>query len=133
VHQVAQRLVHATGEPELAALLRLHAQALDAGIAAIREHHPIVVDVRMVAAGVNREWLAQAGCALHCALDAPGAPAFATSPHNLLTGNVTGGGDLAPEAPLTTNRRPCTLITGQDELPMNRLPCSCQVVVNRCR
>ena len=33
----------------------------------------------MGAAGVNREWQAKSGGALHCALDAPGAPAFAAA------------------------------------------------------
>ena len=60
-------------------LLRLHSQSLDAGIAAIREHHATVADVRMVGAGVNREGQAKSGRALHCALDAPGAPAFAAA------------------------------------------------------
>jgi precorrin-6Y C5,15-methyltransferase (decarboxylating) CbiT subunit len=76
-HQVARRVVHATGDPELASLLRFHPQAIDEGLTAIEAHCPIVVDIRMVAAGVNAIWLAESGCPLHCAIEASGASARA--------------------------------------------------------
>jgi precorrin-8X/cobalt-precorrin-8 methylmutase len=76
-HQVARRVVHATGDPELASLLRFHPQAIDEGLTAIQAHCPIVVDVRMVAAGLNASWLAESGCPLHCAIEAAGASARA--------------------------------------------------------
>ena len=77
LRQVASRLVHATGEPELASLLRMHPRALEAGIAAIRDRRPIVTDVRMVAAGLSGDCLARSGCAVHCALDGKDVPALA--------------------------------------------------------
>ena len=76
-HQVARRVVHATGDPELASLVRFHPQAIDEGLTAIEAHCPIVVDIRMVAAGLNAIWLAESGCPLHCAIEAPGASARA--------------------------------------------------------
>jgi precorrin-6Y C5,15-methyltransferase (decarboxylating) CbiT subunit len=78
-HQVARRVVHATGDPELASLLRFHPQAIDEGLTAIEAHCPIVVDIHMVAAGLNAIWLAESGCPLHCAIEAAGASARAAA------------------------------------------------------
>ena len=70
-HQVIKRIVHATGDPQVASLVRLHTNAISAGIDAIGEGKPIFTDVRMVAVGINHHLAQEFGCSIHCALDEP--------------------------------------------------------------
>jgi precorrin-8X/cobalt-precorrin-8 methylmutase len=60
--QVVRRVIHATADFEFAALMRFHPDAVAAGIAALRAGCPIVVDVKMITAGLNEERLAAYGC-----------------------------------------------------------------------
>ena len=52
--QVAMRIVHSLGLPEVVAALRFSAAACAAGIAALRQECPILCDVEMVRHGVTR-------------------------------------------------------------------------------
>jgi precorrin-8X/cobalt-precorrin-8 methylmutase len=63
--QVVRRAIHATADFELKELLAFHPDAVTAGIAALRAGCPVVVDVKMIAAGVSEERLAAYGCAVH--------------------------------------------------------------------
>jgi precorrin-8X/cobalt-precorrin-8 methylmutase len=63
--QVVRRVIHATGDFEFKALMRFHPGAVRAGVAALRAGCPIVVDVKMIAAGLNEERLAAYGCRVH--------------------------------------------------------------------
>ena len=67
------RLVYAAGDPQLAALVELRSDPVGAALDALRRGAPIVVDVRMVAAGVNQAALARIGCDLVVALNAADA------------------------------------------------------------
>lgn len=67
--QVIKRIVHATGDTEIAKLVRFHPDAVACGATTIRAGRPIFTDVRMVAAGLNRYLAQQFGCSVHCALD----------------------------------------------------------------
>lgn len=69
--QVIKRIVHATGDPQVASLVRLHPNAVSTGIAAISEGKPIFTDVRMVVAGINHHLAQEFSCSIHCALDEP--------------------------------------------------------------
>lgn len=60
--QVVRRVIHATADFEFKTLMRFHPDALRAGITALRTGCPIVVDVKMIAAGVSEERLAAYGC-----------------------------------------------------------------------
>ncbi len=71
--QVVRRVVHTTGDPTLAGLLRLHPEAVAAGVAAVRAGADVVTDVRMVAAGISRGLLARWGGSVRCAIAAPEA------------------------------------------------------------
>jgi precorrin-8X/cobalt-precorrin-8 methylmutase len=62
---VVRRIIHATADFELLQLARLHPGAIAAGVAALRRGCPIVVDVKMIAAGVSEDRLAAYGCAIH--------------------------------------------------------------------
>jgi precorrin-8X/cobalt-precorrin-8 methylmutase len=69
--QVIKRIVHAAGDPQVASLVRLHPNAVSAGIAAIRQGKPIFTDVRMVVVGINHHLAQEFGCSIHCAFDEP--------------------------------------------------------------
>jgi len=68
---VAERVVHASGDPDYATDLVLDEAALEAGLAVLRGGAPIVVDARMVAAAITTR-------ASVCALDLADAPTHAT-------------------------------------------------------
>ena len=52
--EVVKRMVYAGGDLALAGLARVHPDAVEAGVEAIRAGAPIVCDVRMVAAGLRK-------------------------------------------------------------------------------
>jgi precorrin-8X/cobalt-precorrin-8 methylmutase len=63
--QVVRRVIHATADFEMKALMRFHPGAVTAGIAALRAGCPVIVDVKMIAAGLSEERLAAYGCRVH--------------------------------------------------------------------
>jgi precorrin-8X/cobalt-precorrin-8 methylmutase len=65
------RLVYSTGDPALTDAVRIHPSAIDAGVAALLAGRPIVADVKMVRAGIDRTRTARLGCRVVCAIDAP--------------------------------------------------------------
>ena len=70
--EVVVRLVHATGDPEVAASVRMSPGAVAAGAAALRAGRPIFVDVGMALAGISRRLADRLGCRVSCLLDLPG-------------------------------------------------------------
>jgi len=68
---VAERVVHASGDPSYADDLVLDEGALEAGLAALRARAPVVVDARMVAAAITTR-------ATLCALDLAEVPGGGT-------------------------------------------------------
>ncbi|MCL4466291.1 MAG: precorrin-8X methylmutase [Chloroflexi bacterium] len=66
-----RRIAHSTGDPAIADHVRVHAQAVAAGIQALRAGRPILTDVKMVAAGINLRLTATLGCEVVCAIDDP--------------------------------------------------------------
>lgn len=69
---VVRRIVYACGDATIARGLRLHPLAIEAGVAALREGRTIVVDVRMVRAGLRDDLAARLACPVRCALDVAG-------------------------------------------------------------
>lgn len=63
--QVVRRVIHATADFEFKELMRFSPGAIESGVAALRRGCPIVVDVNMIAAGLNAERLAAYGCIVH--------------------------------------------------------------------
>jgi precorrin-8X/cobalt-precorrin-8 methylmutase len=63
--QVVRRVIHATADFEFVTLMRLHAQAVSAGVRALRGGCPLLVDVKMIAAGLNEDRLRAYGCLVH--------------------------------------------------------------------
>jgi precorrin isomerase len=62
---IIRRVVHATGDPQLATAMRFKPEAISAGIAALQRRAPLFTDVHMVAAGIQKQWRDALGCALH--------------------------------------------------------------------
>lgn len=62
---VVRRMIHATADFELLDLVALRGDPVGAGVAALRRGAPIVVDVAMIAAGLNADRLASLGCRVH--------------------------------------------------------------------
>ncbi|HEU4726474.1 MAG TPA: precorrin-8X methylmutase [Kofleriaceae bacterium] len=61
---VVRRVIHATADFELKDLVCFERGAVAAGIAALRAGRPIIVDVKMIAAGLSEERLGAYGCAV---------------------------------------------------------------------
>jgi len=63
---IIKRIVHTTGDFNIAPLVQIHPRAVEAGLAALRNSCTILTDVNMVLAGLNRNKLAElnvnAGC-----------------------------------------------------------------------
>lgn len=66
---IVKYIVHASGDPKLAELVRFSPQAIASGLDAITKGSPIFTDVRMVAAGINKRLASAFGCSVFCALD----------------------------------------------------------------
>ena len=77
--QVVRRIVHATGDPQLASSVRFKPEAIDVGIAALRQHPSIFTDVNMVAAGMHRQWSDALGCSIHVLIAQDGVEVAAQS------------------------------------------------------
>src|SRR5262245_784499 len=69
---VVRRMIHASGDLELAQLVRFSPGAALAGVQAFQEGTPIVTDVRMVATGIQGPLREALGIGLHCFLDESG-------------------------------------------------------------
>lgn len=68
---VIKRLVHTSGDPGLASLVRFHPEAIAAGIAALRGGASVFTDVHMVRIGISARLLTQFGGEIRCAIDDP--------------------------------------------------------------
>lgn len=71
---VVRRVIHATADFEFARTLRFHPKAFDAARAAFAAGAPVVADVRMVQAGINRTALARFGGEVLCHIGDPDVP-----------------------------------------------------------
>jgi precorrin-8X/cobalt-precorrin-8 methylmutase len=69
--QVVRRVIHATADFEFKELTRFQHGAVRAGIAALRRGCPILVDVKMISAGLNEDRLSAYGCRLHSFISDP--------------------------------------------------------------
>lgn len=69
---VVRRLIHASGDLSLQSAVGFSAAAVDAGVAALAAGAPVITDVRMVEAGIDRRRLAALGGATRCLIDDAG-------------------------------------------------------------
>ncbi len=71
------RLIHASGDVGYAPITRVHPQAIDAAIAALKRGGDIYTDVEMVRTGINKKKLASFGGTVHCLVADPDVAARA--------------------------------------------------------
>ena len=62
--QVVRRVIHASADFEFKSLMRFHADAINAGISALRGGCTVIVDVKMITAGLNHDRLGAYGCSV---------------------------------------------------------------------
>jgi len=63
--QVVRRVIHATADFEFRTLMRFSGDAITSGVRALHAGCPLVVDVKMIAVGLNEQRLASYGCQVH--------------------------------------------------------------------
>lgn len=68
---VVKRIVHTTGDPSLASMVKFHPQAISAGLEALRSGVRVFTDVNMVRAGINLKKLRKYGGTVYCAVHRP--------------------------------------------------------------
>lgn len=65
-YEVVRRVIHATADFEYKHLMRFGPDAIDRGIAALKAGCNVLVDVKMISAGLNADRLAAYGCEQLC-------------------------------------------------------------------
>lgn len=65
-NEVVRRIVHSLGDTEISKMVDFSRDAVERGIKAIRSGSDIIVDVNMVAAGINKTYLNKFKCKLLC-------------------------------------------------------------------
>jgi precorrin-8X/cobalt-precorrin-8 methylmutase len=80
---IIRRIVHATGDPQLATAVRFKPEAINAGLAALLGHAALFTDVHMVAAGIQRQWCNRLSCSIHVLIAQDGLAELAA------TGQIT--------------------------------------------
>ena len=69
--KVFSRVIHAAGDPDYANHIRIHPEAIDAAITAIRKGADVFCDVEMVRTGISKKTLAQYGGQVQCLIADP--------------------------------------------------------------
>lgn len=69
--QIIKRIVHTTGDPDIAPLIKIHPDAVAAGIAALRAGRPIFTDVQMLRSGISPVKFEQFGIETICLIKDP--------------------------------------------------------------
>ncbi len=75
---IIERVVHTTADPEFAKLLAISAEAVDAGVAAIKAGAKIVTDTKMIKAGIHEARVQRFGGEILTYIDDPRASKMAT-------------------------------------------------------
>ncbi len=68
---VVKRLVHTSGDPDLATVVRFHPEAINCGVAALRRGALVFTDVHMARIGINASRLTALGSECRCLIDDP--------------------------------------------------------------
>ncbi len=66
IEPIVQRVIHSTADFEFANLLKFHPDAVEAGLAALKNGAPVITDVNMVKVGISAARLAQLGSRVQC-------------------------------------------------------------------
>ncbi len=69
--QIVRRVIHSTADFEFKELMAFHPDAVNSGIRALKRGCPLVLDVQMIAAGLNQERMHYFGCQTYCSISDP--------------------------------------------------------------
>lgn len=75
--EIAKRMIHAAGDPEIAPHIRVTPRAAELAVEAIHGGCKVFTDVRMIQVGVNGSMLAKHGNTIACMMDDPRVPEIA--------------------------------------------------------
>ncbi|MGY2766553.1 cobalt-precorrin-8X methylmutase [Thermostichus sp. MS-CIW-30] len=117
-YEVVRRAIHATADFELRDRFFFGPNAVEHALAALRQKQPVIVDVRMVAAGIQSGLKAQ-GIPLYCALDWVEEPRWPGQ-----TRAANGMVNLArryPEALFVVGNAPTALLALVEEIRAKRV------------
>jgi precorrin-8X/cobalt-precorrin-8 methylmutase len=68
---IIKRIVHTTGDPNYASLVKIHPEAIERGIEALKGGASIFTDVKMIQAGINSRVLGEFGGEVYCDISSP--------------------------------------------------------------
>ncbi len=66
VKAVVHRIVHTSGDPDYANIVKIHPEAIDKGIEALKKGALIITDVNMIKTGINKPALNKIGSDITC-------------------------------------------------------------------
>ena len=69
--EIVKRVIHTTGDLTISELVHIHPRAVIEGLKAVRAGRPIVTDVNMLKAGINKNRLKDLGINVHCYISDP--------------------------------------------------------------
>ncbi|WP_418790317.1 precorrin-8X methylmutase [Phosphitispora sp. TUW77] len=69
--QIVRRIIHTTGDPDIAKLVKIHPEAVASGLQAMRQGKPIFTDVQMLRSGISSIQLEQFGIETMCLIKDP--------------------------------------------------------------
>lgn len=69
--QIVRRVIHSTADFEFKELMAFHPDAVNSGTRALKRACPLVMDVQMIAAGLNQERMRYFGCQTYCSISDP--------------------------------------------------------------
>ncbi|HWR08934.1 precorrin-8X methylmutase [Sporomusa sp.] len=69
--KVFSRIIHAAGDPDYANIIKIHPEAIAAGLSALKAGCNIFCDVEMVRTGINKRRLAELGGQTYCLVADP--------------------------------------------------------------
>lgn len=69
--QIIKRIVHTTGDPDIARLIKIHPDAVEAGLKAFKAGKPVFTDVQMLRSGINPIKLERLGVETMCMIKDP--------------------------------------------------------------
>lgn len=69
--EIIKRIVHTTGDFDIASIIKIHPDAVDRGTHALKSGKPIFTDVRMLESGINKNRLEALGVQTVCRINEP--------------------------------------------------------------
>lgn len=72
--KIVERCIHTSGDVELEPFIRIHSQAIEAGLEALRNGARVITDVEMARAGIAKKQLVTLGGTAECFLSDPRIP-----------------------------------------------------------